>query len=47
MNPGRELGHLPKDVLRKVVRDYVIRLYDLRLDGITNQRRRFAWPNTS
>jgi predicted TIM-barrel fold metal-dependent hydrolase len=32
----RELGHLPKDVLGKVVRDNVIRLYDLRLDRINN-----------
>lgn len=33
---ARELGHWPKDVLGKVVRDNVIRLYDLRLDGISN-----------
>jgi predicted TIM-barrel fold metal-dependent hydrolase len=33
---AEELGHLPKDVLRKVVRENVIRLYDLRIDGINN-----------
>ena len=33
---ARELGHLQKDVLGIVVRDNVIRLYDLRLDGINN-----------
>jgi predicted TIM-barrel fold metal-dependent hydrolase len=33
---ARELGHLPKDVLRKVVRDNVITLYDLKFDGINN-----------
>ena len=31
---ARELGHLPKDVLRKVVRGNVIRLYDLKIDGV-------------
>jgi len=30
------LGHLPKDVLRKVVRENVIKLYDLKIDGINN-----------
>jgi predicted TIM-barrel fold metal-dependent hydrolase len=29
-----ELGHLPRHVIRKVVRDNVIRLYDLKIDGI-------------
>jgi predicted TIM-barrel fold metal-dependent hydrolase len=33
---ARELGHLPKDVLRKVVRENVIKLYDLKIDGINN-----------
>jgi len=33
---ARELGHLPKDVLGKVVRDNVIKLYDLKIDGINN-----------
>lgn len=33
---AEELGHLPKDVLRKVVRENVIRLYDLKIDGINN-----------
>jgi hypothetical protein len=30
------LGHLPKDVLRKVVRENVIKLYNLKIDGINN-----------
>jgi predicted TIM-barrel fold metal-dependent hydrolase len=29
---ARELGHLPKDILRKAIRENVIRLYDLKLD---------------
>jgi hypothetical protein len=29
---ARELGHLPKDVLSKVVRENVIKLYDLKID---------------
>jgi predicted TIM-barrel fold metal-dependent hydrolase len=33
---ARELGHLPKDILRKVVRDNVIKLYNLKIDGINN-----------
>jgi predicted TIM-barrel fold metal-dependent hydrolase len=33
---AKELGHLPKDILRKVVRDNVIKLYDLKIDGINN-----------
>jgi len=33
---ARELGHLPKDILGKVVRDNVIKLYDLKIDGINN-----------
>jgi predicted TIM-barrel fold metal-dependent hydrolase len=33
---AEELGHLPKDVLRKVVRENVIKLYDLKIDGINN-----------
>jgi hypothetical protein len=33
---ARELGHLPKDILTKVVRENVIKLYDLKLDGINN-----------
>ena len=33
---ARELGHLPKEILRKVVRDNVIKLYDLKIDGINN-----------
>ncbi|HXF74584.1 MAG TPA: amidohydrolase family protein, partial [Methylomirabilota bacterium] len=33
---ARELGHLPKETLAKVVRENVIRLYDLKLDGIHN-----------
>ena len=33
---AEELGHLPKDVLRKVVCENVIRLYDLKIDGINN-----------
>jgi fatty acid/phospholipid biosynthesis enzyme len=33
---ARELGHLPKETLRKVVRDNVIRLYNLKIDGINN-----------
>ena len=31
-----ELGHLPKEVLRKVVRENVIKLYNLKIDGINN-----------
>jgi len=31
---ARELGHLPKDILRKVVRENVIKLYNLKIDGI-------------
>lgn len=31
---AEELGHLPKDVLRKVVRENVINLYNLRIDGV-------------
>jgi predicted TIM-barrel fold metal-dependent hydrolase len=31
---ARELGHLPKDILKKVVRENVIKLYDLKIDGI-------------
>jgi hypothetical protein len=30
---AEELGHLPKEVLRKVVRENVIQLYDLKIDG--------------
>jgi predicted TIM-barrel fold metal-dependent hydrolase len=30
----RELGHLPKDVLRKVLRENVVKLYDLRVPGV-------------
>jgi hypothetical protein len=33
---AEELGHLPKEVLRKVVRENVIKLYDLKIDGINN-----------
>ena len=44
---ARELGQLRKDVLVKVVRDNVIRLYDLRLDGINNQRGRCACATTN
>lgn len=33
---ARELGHLPKGILQKVVRDNVIKLYDLKIDGINN-----------
>jgi len=33
---AEELGHLPKDVLRKIVRENVIKLYDLKIDGINN-----------
>ena len=29
-----ELGHLPRHVIRKVVRENVIKLYDLKIDGI-------------
>jgi hypothetical protein len=29
---AEELGHLPKEVLRKVVRENVIQLYDLKID---------------
>ena len=31
---AEELGHLPTDVFRKVVRENVLRLYDLKLNGI-------------
>jgi predicted TIM-barrel fold metal-dependent hydrolase len=31
---AEELGHLPMDVFRKVVRDNVLKLYDLKLSGI-------------
>jgi len=31
---AEELGHLPKPVIDKVVRDNVIKLYDLKVDGI-------------
>lgn len=31
---AQELGHLPMDVFRKVVRENVLKLYDLRLSGI-------------
>lgn len=31
---AEELGHLPRDVFRKVVRENVLRLYDLKLAGI-------------
>ena len=31
---ARELGHLPKDILRKVVRENLIKLYNLKIDGI-------------
>jgi predicted TIM-barrel fold metal-dependent hydrolase len=31
---AEELGHLPQDVLRKVVRENVIKLYDLKIDGV-------------
>jgi predicted TIM-barrel fold metal-dependent hydrolase len=37
---AEELGHLPKDVLRKVVRENVINLYDLKIDGINNEVRK-------
>jgi hypothetical protein len=33
---AEELGHLPKEVLRKVVRENVIKLYDLKIDGVNN-----------
>jgi predicted TIM-barrel fold metal-dependent hydrolase len=33
---AEELGHLPKDVLRKVVRENVIKLYNLKIDGVNN-----------
>jgi hypothetical protein len=33
---AEELGHLPKDVLRKVVRENVIELYNLKIDGVNN-----------
>ena len=33
---ARELGHLPKEILRKVVRENVIKLYNLKIDGINN-----------
>jgi predicted TIM-barrel fold metal-dependent hydrolase len=33
---AEELGHLTKDVLRKVIRENVIKLYDLKIDGINN-----------
>ena len=31
---ARELGHLPKEVLRKIVRENVIKLYNLKIDGV-------------
>ena len=31
---ARELGHLSKDILRKVVRENLIKLYNLKIDGI-------------
>jgi predicted TIM-barrel fold metal-dependent hydrolase len=33
---ARELGHLPQDVLRKVLRENVTRLYDLKVPGASN-----------
>ena len=33
---AEELGHLPKNIFDKVVRDNVINLYDLKIDGINN-----------
>jgi hypothetical protein len=33
---AEELGHLPKDVLRKVIRENVIKLYNLKIDGVNN-----------
>jgi hypothetical protein len=35
---ARELGYLPKDVLRKVVRGNVIKLYDLKIDGVNDSK---------
>ena len=32
---ARELGHLPQAVLRKVVRENVVRLYDLKVPGVS------------
>jgi hypothetical protein len=34
---AQDLGHLPKEILRKVVRDNVIKLYDLKIDPINNR----------
>jgi len=31
---ARELGHLPEDILQKVVREKVIKLYNLKIDRI-------------
>ena len=33
---AEELGHLPTEVLRKVVRENVINLYNLKTDGVNN-----------
>jgi predicted TIM-barrel fold metal-dependent hydrolase len=33
---ARELGHLPSDVLRKVLRENVTRLYDLKIPGVSS-----------
>jgi hypothetical protein len=33
----QDLGHLPKEILRKVVRENVIKLYDLKIDPINNR----------
>lgn len=32
---ARELGHLPQEVLRKVLRENVVRLYDLKIPGVS------------
>ena len=34
---AEDLGHLPKEVLRKVVLENVIKLYDLKFDRINNR----------
>jgi hypothetical protein len=34
---AENLGHLPKEVLRKVVLENVIKLYGLKIDGINNR----------
>jgi 4-alpha-glucanotransferase len=34
---AEDLGHLPKEVLRKVVRENVIKLHDLKFDRINNR----------